>query len=130
MIGTEFCSHAVLTSSLENRHVVACNSSLPIAVLIFDGFNELDSLIVLGVLNRIKRADWRITLCCPTPTVSSVIGVTVHAQSTLGAAATALHYVAPVDEKDNYVASHEKYFAVLVLVDNRSGVRRMAIMCP
>jgi hypothetical protein len=53
------------------------------AILTFDGFNELDSLVALGILNRIKRAGWRVTLCCPTPTVTSMNGVTLHAQSTL-----------------------------------------------
>lgn len=54
-----------------------------IAILTFDGFNELDSLIALGVLNRIKKPDWRVSLCCPTPEVTSMNGVTVRAQSLL-----------------------------------------------
>ncbi|WP_426399635.1 DJ-1/PfpI family protein [Ralstonia sp. R-29] len=54
-----------------------------IAILTFDGFNELDSLIALGVLNRIKRPDWRVSLCCPQREVTSMNGVTVHAQSML-----------------------------------------------
>jgi transcriptional regulator GlxA family with amidase domain len=54
-----------------------------IAILTFDGFNELDSLIALGVLNRIKKPGWRVTLCCPTPEVTSMNGVTVRAQSSL-----------------------------------------------
>lgn len=57
-----------------------------IAILTFQGFNELDSLIALGVLNRIKKPGWRVTLSCPTPTVTSMNGVTVHAQSTLAEA--------------------------------------------
>lgn len=56
-----------------------------IAILTFQGFNELDSLIALGVLNRIKKPDWRVTLCCPQPEVTSMNGVTVHAQSRLDA---------------------------------------------
>jgi len=54
-----------------------------IAILTFDGFNELDSLIALGILNRIKRPDWRVSLCCPAPEVTSMNGVTVRAQSPL-----------------------------------------------
>ncbi|WP_439894144.1 DJ-1/PfpI family protein (plasmid) [Ralstonia sp. 25C] len=54
-----------------------------IAILTFDGFNELDSLIALGVLNRIKKPDWRVSLCCPQREVTSMNGVTVHAQSML-----------------------------------------------
>jgi transcriptional regulator GlxA family with amidase domain len=54
-----------------------------IAILTFQGFNELDSFIALGLLNRIRKPGWRVTLCCPEPTVTSMNGVTVHAQSTL-----------------------------------------------
>jgi transcriptional regulator GlxA family with amidase domain len=54
-----------------------------IAILTFQGFNELDSLVALGVLNRIRKPGWRVTLCCPEPTVTSMNGVTVHAQSGL-----------------------------------------------
>ncbi len=60
-----------------------------IAILTFQGFNELDSLVALGVLNRIKKPDWRVTLCCPEPTVTSMNGVTVHAQSSLDEVGTA-----------------------------------------
>jgi len=54
-----------------------------IAILTFGGFNELDSLVALGILTKIKEPGWRVSLSCPTPTVTSMNGVTVHAQSTL-----------------------------------------------
>ncbi|MET0655912.1 MAG: DJ-1/PfpI family protein [Pseudoxanthomonas sp.] len=54
-----------------------------VAILTFEGFNELDSLIALGVLNRVRTPGWRVSLACPTATVTSMNGVTVHAQSTL-----------------------------------------------
>lgn len=54
-----------------------------IAILTFQGFNELDSFVALGVLNRVRKPHWRVTLCCPEPTVTSMNGVTVHAQSRL-----------------------------------------------
>lgn len=54
-----------------------------IAILTFDGFNELDSLIALGVLNRIKRPGWRVSLCCPADEVTSMNGVTVRAHTRL-----------------------------------------------
>jgi transcriptional regulator GlxA family with amidase domain len=60
-----------------------------IAILTFQGFNELDSFVALGVLHRIKRPGWRVSICCPEPTVTSMNGVVVHAQSTLAEAATA-----------------------------------------
>jgi transcriptional regulator GlxA family with amidase domain len=60
-----------------------------IAILTFDGFNELDSLIALGILNRVKKPDWRVSLCCPVPEVTSMNGVTVRAQSSLEVAGSA-----------------------------------------
>ena len=47
------------------------------------GFNGLDSLIAIGVLNRVRRLSWRVTLYCPEPEVTSMNGVTVRAQSML-----------------------------------------------
>jgi len=60
-----------------------------IAILTFQGFNELDSLIALGVLKRIKKPGWRVMLSCPSPCVTSMNGVTVQAQSSLAEARTA-----------------------------------------
>ena len=60
-----------------------------IAILTFQGFNELDSLIALGVLNRIKKPGWQVTLCCPESSGTSMNGVTVQAQSRLEDAASA-----------------------------------------
>jgi transcriptional regulator GlxA family with amidase domain len=53
------------------------------AILTFEGYNELDSLIALGVLNRIKSDDWRVTICTPTPKVASMNGVVIEQMSTL-----------------------------------------------
>ncbi|MEN3112549.1 DJ-1/PfpI family protein [Uliginosibacterium paludis] len=60
-----------------------------IAILTFEGFNELDSLIALGILKRIKRPDWRVSLACPTQTVRSMNGVVLEAQASLEEAAAA-----------------------------------------
>jgi len=60
-----------------------------IAILTFDGFNELDSLIALGILNRVKQPGWRVSLACPAPRVRSMNGVVLEAQATLAEAAEA-----------------------------------------
>lgn len=60
-----------------------------IAILTFDGFNELDSLIALGLLNRVKRPGWRVALACPTASVTSMNGVTLQAQCALADACNA-----------------------------------------
>ena len=48
-----------------------------IAILTFDGYNELDSLIALGILNRIKTPGWRVSIASPTPKVKSMNGVVI-----------------------------------------------------
>ena len=54
-----------------------------IAILTFEGFNELDSLIALGILNRVKRDDWRVSIAAPAPWVTSMNGVVLQAHATL-----------------------------------------------
>lgn len=54
-----------------------------IAILTFDGFNELDSFIALGLLNRLSSRAWKAELTCPTAEVTSMNGVTVQAQQPL-----------------------------------------------
>lgn len=49
-----------------------------IAILTLDGFNELDSLIALGILNRIKQPEWRVSLASPCEMVTSMNGVQLH----------------------------------------------------
>jgi transcriptional regulator GlxA family with amidase domain len=54
-----------------------------IAILTFEGFNELDSLIALGILNRVRQPGWRVSLACPAAEVRSMNGVVVKAQASL-----------------------------------------------
>ena len=54
--------------------------AMHIAILTFDGFNELDSLIALGILNRIKQPGWRVSLASPSESITSMNGVQLHRQ--------------------------------------------------
>lgn len=54
-----------------------------IAILTFEGFNELDSLIALGILNRVRKPDWRVSIASPTAKVRSMNGVVLEAQASL-----------------------------------------------
>lgn len=67
----------------------ARNDSMHIAILTFEGFNELDSLIALGILNRAKAPGWRVSIASPTFRVRSMNGVVLEAQCSLGEAAFA-----------------------------------------
>lgn len=60
-----------------------------IAILTFDGYNELDSLIALGVLNRVRRENWQISIATPTANVRSMNGVVIESMATLEQACAA-----------------------------------------
>jgi transcriptional regulator GlxA family with amidase domain len=54
-----------------------------IAILTFEGFNELDSLIALNILGRVKRPGWRVSVASPAQRVRSMNGVVLEAQASL-----------------------------------------------
>lgn len=56
---------------------------MQIAVLTFDGFNELDSFIAAGILNRMRPKGWKAYITCPAETVTSMNGVTIQAEKPL-----------------------------------------------
>jgi transcriptional regulator GlxA family with amidase domain len=58
-------------------------SPLQVAVLTFDGFNEIDSFVAFAMLNRVKQPPVRARITCPAEQVTSMNGVVVHAQAPL-----------------------------------------------
>jgi transcriptional regulator GlxA family with amidase domain len=60
-----------------------------IAILTFEGFNELDSFIAAGILNRMKGAGWNVQITCPSDYVTSMNGVKIEAQQPLEFAGSA-----------------------------------------
>ncbi|BBF69820.1 DJ-1/PfpI family protein [Sphingomonas bisphenolicum] len=52
-----------------------------VAILTFDGFNELDSFVALALLNRVPG--WRAEMCGPGETLTSMNGVRVDVQQPL-----------------------------------------------
>jgi transcriptional regulator GlxA family with amidase domain len=56
---------------------------MKVAILTFDGFNELDSFIALGLINRLRPEGWTAELAAPAQQVTSMNGVTVQAQQPL-----------------------------------------------
>lgn len=55
-----------------------------IAVLTFEGFNELDSFIAAAMINRVKQPELKALIVCPAQKVASMNGVVVHSQAPLG----------------------------------------------
>jgi transcriptional regulator GlxA family with amidase domain len=62
---------------------------MQIAILTFDGFNELDSFVAAGILNRMRPKGWMAHIVAPSPRITSMNGVTIEAQQPLEFAATA-----------------------------------------
>lgn len=62
---------------------------MQIAVLTFDGFNELDSFVAAAILNRLRGQGWAAHITSPTPQVTSMNGVTIERQQPLDFAAKA-----------------------------------------
>jgi len=56
---------------------------MQIAVLTFDGFNELDSFVPAAILNRMRAKGWNAYITAPTARITSMNGVTVHRQRPL-----------------------------------------------
>ena len=56
---------------------------MQVAVVTFDGFNELDSFIASALINRARRAGVTAYITTPTPVVTSMNGVEVVGQRTL-----------------------------------------------
>jgi putative intracellular protease/amidase len=57
-----------------------------IAIVTFEGFNEIDSFVALNLLNRVDRPGWRAILVSPAPEVTSMNGARVAAHAALEAA--------------------------------------------
>jgi transcriptional regulator GlxA family with amidase domain len=90
-----------------------------IAILTFEGYNELDSFIALGILNRIKKPDWKVSIACPAPQVRSMNGVTVVAQATLEEASTADAVIVGSGMRTREVVADEALMARLRLDPKR-----------
>lgn len=82
-----------------------------IAILTFDGFNELDSLIAYGMLSRISLLgdrDWRVSIASPSDRVQSMNGLTVDAHIGLEEASRADAVLVGSGMKTREVASDSR----------------------
>ena len=56
---------------------------MKIAIVTFDGFNEIDSILVAHILNRVERPGWKAEITAPTQSVTSMNAVVISAQQPL-----------------------------------------------
>lgn len=56
---------------------------MKIAIVTFEGFNEIDSIVAAHILNRVHKPGWKAEITAPTETVTSMNGLRMAAQRPL-----------------------------------------------
>ena len=95
---------------------------MQIAVLTFDGFNELDSFVAASILNRMKRKGWAAHITSPTEQVTSMNGVVVQRQKPLEFAAEADAVLIGSGIKTREIAADADLLSRIVLDPSRQLV--------
>jgi transcriptional regulator GlxA family with amidase domain len=90
-----------------------------VAVVTFDGFNELDSLIAAHIINRVARPGWRAEITGPSELIRSMNGVVVAAQQPLEFTARADAVVVGSGRKTREVVADEALMSRLRLDPGR-----------
>lgn len=54
-----------------------------VAILAFDGFDELDAFVAFGLLNRLAALGWKAEIASPAAQLTSMNGLTLQAQQPL-----------------------------------------------
>ena len=90
-----------------------------ISILTFDGFNELDSFIAYGILNRVCRDDWRVTIASPVERPRSMNGLLVDRQVSLAEACSADAVLVGSGMQTRQVAADDSLMAQLSLDPER-----------
>lgn len=84
---------------------------MQIAVLTFDGFNELDSFVAAAIINRMKPYGWAAHITSPTERVTSMNGVVVERQRPLEFASEADAVIIGSGIKTREIAADENLMA-------------------
>ncbi len=95
---------------------------MQVAILTFDGFNELDSFIVAGILNQMRPKGWKAFITCPSAAVTSMNGVTILAEQPLEFASVADAVIIGSGIKTREIARNTDLLARLQLDPTRQMV--------
>ena len=90
-----------------------------ISILTFDGFNELDSFIAYGILNRVRCDDWRVTIASPVERPRSMNGLVVDRQVSLAEACSADAVLVGSGMQTRQIAADDSLMAQLSLDPER-----------
>lgn len=92
---------------------------MQIAVLTFDGFNELDSFVPAAILNRMKAKGWAAHITSPSEHVTSMNGVTIRRQRPLDFAQEADAVLIGSGSKTREYAADGRLLSQIVLDPSR-----------
>ena len=92
---------------------------MQIAVLTFDGFNELDSFVAAAILNRMKPKGWKAYITSPTEQVTSMNGITVTRQRPIDFAVEADAVIIGSGIKTRDIAADEGLLSQIALDPQR-----------
>lgn len=56
---------------------------MKVSILTFEGFNELDSFIALGILNRLRNKGLEVHITSPAAKITSMNGITIETTQAL-----------------------------------------------
>jgi transcriptional regulator GlxA family with amidase domain len=90
-----------------------------VAVVTFDGFNELDSFIASAIINRCRKDGLEAFITTPTPVVTSMNGVEVTGQRPMSFVAEADVVLIGSGVQAREIAADDEMLARLVLDPSR-----------
>jgi putative intracellular protease/amidase len=95
---------------------------MKVAIVTFDGFNELDSLVAAHIINRVDLPGWRAELTGPSEMITSMNGVVVRTQQPLEFAAHADAVIMGSGRKTREVVDDEALMSRLRLDPGRQFI--------
>ncbi|APR78695.1 ThiJ/PfpI family protein [Minicystis rosea] len=93
-----------------------------VAVVTFDGFNEIDSFVAAHIINRVRLPGWGAEITAPEPSVTSMNGVRVAAQQPLEFASEADAVILGSGRKTREVVADEALMSRLRLDPSRQYI--------
>ena len=93
-----------------------------IAILTFEGFNEIDSLVALGILGRVRKPGWRVSIASPSPRVTSMNGVGLESSCSLAEIRSADAVIVGSGVKTREIVADSALLSALQLDPNKQLV--------
>ena len=90
-----------------------------VAIVTFEGFNEIDSFTSFHILNRVKREGWRAEITAPNEHITSMNGITIYTQQPLSFANQADAVLFGSGKSTENIAHDRKLMSIFQLEPSR-----------